>query len=77
MFLLPESRGKGFGKKLIELCISQAKKYGYDKIYLETLSQMKKAISLYERMGFKKIEVPLGNTGHTGCNIWMMLDLEN
>jgi len=46
MFLLPSSRGKGYGKILIELCLSRAKDFGFDQIYLETLSQMKTAIRL-------------------------------
>ncbi len=75
MFLLPSSRGKGFGKLLIDLCINKGKEFGYDEIYLETLSQMKKAISLYEKAGFKKINAPKGNTGHTGCNVQMLMRL--
>ena len=75
MFLLPKSRGKGFGKTLIDMCIKKAKEFKYDEIYLETLSQMKKAISVYEKTGFKKISSPIGNTGHSGCNTYMMLYL--
>ena len=75
MFLLPSSRGKHFGKMLIDLCIQKAKDYKYNSIYLETLSQMTKAISLYEKAGFKKINSPLGNTGHSGCNVYMVLTL--
>ena len=75
MFLLPSSRGKGYGKILIDLCIKKAKEFGYDEIYLETLSQMKIAISLYELTGFKKIKGPKGNTGHTGCNVQMLFSL--
>ncbi len=71
MFLLPSSRGKGYGKTLIDLCLKKAREFGYEKIYLETLSQMKRAISIYELSGFRKIESPLGNTGHGGCNVYM------
>src|SRR6186713_451807 len=52
MFLLPSSRGKGYGKALISLCVDKAKEFGYDEIYLESLSQMKEAIRLYEKTGF-------------------------
>ncbi len=75
MFLLPASRGKGYGKMLINLCLAKAREFGYDEIYLETLSQMKKAISLYEKAGFKKINAPKGNTGHSGCNVQMLMPL--
>ena len=75
MFILPASRGKGYGKLLIDLCIHKAKEFDYDEIYLETLSQMKKAINLYELTGFKKINGPKGNTGHSGCNVQMIMPL--
>jgi putative acetyltransferase len=75
MFLLPETRGKGIGKKLIELCINDAKHFNYKKIYLESLKQMSGAIFLYEKSGFKRISQPLGNTGHGGCDVNMILGL--
>ena len=71
MFLLPESRGKGIGKKLMELCIEAGKDFGYEKIYLETLDNMSDARKLYLKAGFEFIEKSLGNTGHCGCNTWM------
>lgn len=75
MYLLPQARGKGFGKKLVEICIEQAQKMGYKQIYLETLPQMKPAQSLYKKYGFGFINHSLGNTGHTGCEVWMLRDL--
>jgi putative acetyltransferase len=75
MFILPSYRGKGFGTSLMKHCMEKAKEYGYDKIYLETLSEMKAAIRLYEKSGFQKIKQRLGNTGHTGCDVCMALEL--
>lgn len=71
MFLLPESRGKGIGKKLMDMCLETAKDLGYEKIYLETLDNMNDARKLYLKSGFEFIDKPLGNTGHCGCNTWM------
>lgn len=71
MFLLPESRGKGIGKKLMDMCIEAAKNFGYERIYLETLDNMNEARKLYLKSGFEFIDKPLGNTGHCGCNTWM------
>lgn len=71
MFLLPESRGKGTGQKLMDMCIEAAKNFGYEKIYLETLDNMNEARKLYLKSGFEFIDKPLGNTGHCGCNTWM------
>jgi putative acetyltransferase len=75
LFLLPSARGKGYGKLLLNLCISDAIAWGFKKMYLESLSQMKNAISLYESVGFEKVKEPLGNTGHGGCNIFMVMKL--
>lgn len=75
MFLLPESRGKGIGQKLMDMCIDAAKDSGYEKIYLETLDNMESARKLYLKSGFEFIDKPLGNTGHCGCNTWMVLEL--
>lgn len=75
MFLLPESRGKGIGKDLMDHCIKEARSSGYKQIYLESLSQMSDAIDLYKRSGFQLIDHPLGATGHGGCNVWMVKDL--
>ena len=75
MFLLSSSRGKGYGKVLLDLCINKAKEFGYEEIYLETLSQMIRAISVYEMAGFKMLSGPKGNTGHSGCNVQMAMKL--
>jgi putative acetyltransferase len=68
MYIMPNARGKGAGKKLIEECLKAAKDLGYKFCYLETLSNMKSANILYEKYGFKRLPNPLGNTGHFGCN---------
>ena len=75
MFILPSYRGKGFGKVLMIRCISKAKEFGFDKIYLETLTEMETAIILYEKSGFHRIDYRMGNTGHTGCDVCMVLKL--
>ncbi len=76
MFLLPEARGKGIGRLLMNTCVQKAKALGFDEIYLESLTQMTEAIRLYERSGFNLITEPKGNTGHGGCNVFMTLNLK-
>jgi putative acetyltransferase len=75
MYLRPEARGKGLGKSLIEKCIDFAKQTGYKKVYLETLPELKKAIHVYEKFDFNYLPGPLGNTGHFGCDVWMIKEL--
>jgi len=71
MFLISEARGKGIGSKLMEMCLEAAKNFGYEKMYLETLSNMHEAQKLYVKYGFELIPSPMGNTGHGGCNTFM------
>ena len=74
-YLSSKGRGKGTGRQLMELCIESAREMGYEKLYIESMPQFSKAVSIYEKLGFKHLPGPLGNSGHTTCNIWMILDL--
>jgi putative acetyltransferase len=74
-YLSASQRGKGTGWKLMEKTFDSAREIGYSQLYLESLPELNKAISLYERAGFKFIEGPMGKSGHFGCNIWMLKDL--
>ena len=75
MYLLAAARGKGVGRILIEKAFQLASNLGYQAIYLETMPELKKAIYIYEKMGFKYLNGPMGNSGHTGCDIWMIKTL--
>ena len=75
MYLLKNARGLGLGKMLIEKCMETAVELGYTKMYLETLPELKNAVYLYEKMGFERLKNPLGNSGHTSCDIWMLRDI--
>jgi len=75
MYLLPEARGLGLGRTLIEKCIESAAENGFKKIYLETMPELKQALSVYEKFGFEFLKGPMGNSGHTGCSLWMLKSL--
>lgn len=75
-YLSKNSRGKGTGKLLLEKCIEKAKDLGYKKVYLESIPEFSKAVSIYEKQGFQYLEKPLGNSGHSGCNLWMLKNLD-
>jgi len=75
MYLLAAARGKGVGRTLIEQAFQLASNLGYQAIYLETMPELKKAIYIYEKMGFQYLKGPMGNSGHTGCDIWMIKTL--
>ncbi|MBS1511490.1 MAG: GNAT family N-acetyltransferase [Bacteroidetes bacterium] len=76
LYLHPAARGKGFGKLLMQQCFDAAKSNSYNSIYLETMPELKIAVPLYEKMGFHYLPGPLGNSGHHGCDIWMLKELE-
>lgn len=75
-YLAAEYRGKGIGRMLMEKSIISAREMGYRQIYLESMPELGKAISMYEKAGFRSINHPMGNSGHFGCDIWMLLDLQ-
>ena len=75
-FYLPShSRGKGTGKALMERSIQSAREYGYTSLYIESMPVYNKAVRIYERQGFERLQGPIGDSGHTGCTIWMIKDL--
>lgn len=75
LYLEASYRGKGIGRKLLEKSFESAKKFNYERLYLESLPELARAISLYEKAGFEHISAPMGNSGHFGCNIWMIRKL--
>ena len=75
MYLLPEARGIGLGKRIIEECLAFAKENGYLQVYIESMPELENALKVYEKFGFKYISAPLGNTGHHGCEKWMLRSL--
>ncbi|HVF95782.1 MAG TPA: GNAT family N-acetyltransferase [Flavisolibacter sp.] len=72
MYLLPQVRGIGLGRKIIDDCIAFASRSGYKNIYLETMPELRQALKTYAKFGFEYIDRPMGNTGHTGCSLWML-----
>lgn len=75
MYFLPEARGLGAGAAMMERCLEAARTFGFRRCYLETLTGMDAAMRLYERSGFRRIDGPMGATGHGGCNTFYLRDL--
>ena len=55
MYVRATYQGLGIGKKLLDEAIILAKKSGYEKMRLDTLSNMTPAINLYKQNGFYEI----------------------
>ena len=71
LYLHKDARGMGLGKKLLLTAMDWAKQSGYNQVYLESMPELSKAVAIYEKLGFIRLNEPLGNSGHTGCDIWM------
>jgi len=75
MYVLSEARNLGLGAKLIENCLQKAIEFEFESCYLETMPYMEAAQKLYKKVGFDYRCSPLGNTGHTSCQVWMLKKL--
>lgn len=76
LYLSTSQRGKGTGRQLMEKTFESARKFGYKMLYLESLPELGRAISLYEKAGFNFLTGPLGKSGHFGCKVWMLKKLD-
>jgi putative acetyltransferase len=55
MYLLPEARGRGLGRLLLNRLIADARRLGYQHLVLETASVLTEAIDLYRSAGFSPV----------------------
>lgn len=75
LYLDKAARGTGLGKALLLKAMDWAKNNGYEQVYLESMPELSKAVSIYEKVGFEKLNKALGKSGHDGCDIWMLKKL--
>ena len=75
LYLLSEMRGQGLGLMLMEKCFQKAIDLGFSEMYLETMPELRTAIGLYEKAGFTFLPGPMGQSGHFGCDLWMIKHL--
>lgn len=66
-------RGQSIGRRLIEKIIDDARKIGYQYMFLDTLPFLQTAISMYREYGF--YEIPRYNDSPMTSCIYMKLDL--
>jgi len=56
LYVMPEARGLGYGRRLVLGIIEEARERNYDRIRLDTVPEMRVARSLYSELGFRSIE---------------------
>ena len=74
LYLADAAKGQGCGKALMHLAEDQARKLGYQKLYLETHTNLAVAVKLYEKLGFHQIEKPCA-TQHSTMNRFYLKEL--
>ena len=52
LYVIPEARGQGLGKKLVQEVLDHATKLGCRRLFIESHYKHKAAHKLYEKMGF-------------------------
>ncbi len=72
MYISSRLRGKGLAKKIALQALEFAEAEGYSQCYLETTADLQAAIKLYEKLGFIFLDAPLGDTGHSDCEVRML-----
>jgi GNAT superfamily N-acetyltransferase len=55
MYVAPEARGLGLGRKLLVALEEEARKLGYDGIVLETGDRQPEALGLYASAGYERM----------------------
>ncbi len=72
LFVRPQFQGTGLGAKLIHAAIAEARHRGYQRLLLDTLPTMQRAIELYRKLGFQPI-ARYNGTPHPGTMFFQIL----
>lgn len=62
MFVVPEARGRGHGRRLLEALERAAADLGYRRVRLDTAQSMTTALALYRAAGYRSIPDYNGNS---------------
>ncbi len=68
LFLLPEARGEGAGRELLQRTLEKAQQMKYRQCYLETVERMEVACQLYQKFGFQELNEAMFGGGHHACD---------
>lgn len=72
-YALPNFKGKGVGKQLMQTCIAYAEKWHADVLWLGVWEKNENAQAFYRHMGFEKFGTHTFQLGDDLQNDWLML----
>jgi GNAT superfamily N-acetyltransferase len=75
--LMPEARGKGLGRRLLEAALDYCRERRFRRVYLWSFSDLDAALALYERAGFATTEtkrLPMWGADRTEVRMDLNLD---
>jgi putative acetyltransferase len=73
LYLTDATKGYGLGKKLMQYVSQQAHATGYQRLYLETHSNLETAVHIYHKLGFQQIEKP-DFVRHSTMDLFFIMD---
>lgn len=76
LYLNDNVKGRGFSYDLMNKVESVERELGYKRMYLETHNNLKAAIHLYKKCGYREIESPKAVV-HSTMNRFFLKELEN
>ena len=74
MYVCPESRGRGVGRRLVAALEAEARSLGLSRLVLETGVRQAEALALYQRTGFAPVP-PFGEYVASPLSVCMAKDL--
>lgn len=60
MYIRPRTRGKGYGKGILNWLEERAREFGFSKLRLDTAEFAEAAVHIYRKAGFKEIQRYIG-----------------
>ncbi len=72
LYVTPEGRGSGLGKRLVEMLVQEAVQIGYRTLFLDTASYMPAAHQIYRSCGFVDTDPYTGSENDKALRPYLM-----